>query len=180
MGYFTGPSGSDGGWLAECDLEHVRRWVGQRAFEIALASGLVYVEAPHFANGAVHAVLRDGLATTLRKHVEVLRRVSGQAIELRIGEVPRLSGEAAAQVLRIAQEGLGNAVRHSGARRIKVRLDDRVLVVADDGHGFDRHAVRGRRLGLTSMAERATELGARLDVVSAPGEGTTIRLELPA
>jgi signal transduction histidine kinase len=122
----------------------------------------------------------EGLGTVLRKHVEVLRRVSGQAIELRIGEVPRLSGEAAAQVLRIAQEGLGNAVRHSGARRITVRLDDRVLVVADDGHGFDRHAVRGRRLGLTSMAERATELGARLDVASAPGEGTTIRLELPA
>jgi signal transduction histidine kinase len=120
----------------------------------------------------------EGLGTVLRKHVEVLRRVSGQAIELRVGEVPRLSGEAAAQVLRIAQEALGNALRHSGARRIKVRLDDRVLVVADDGRGFDPSAVRGRRLGLTSMAERATELGAALSVDSAPGKGTTIRLEL--
>jgi signal transduction histidine kinase len=106
--------------------------------------------------------------------------VTGQPIELRIGEVPRLSGAAAAQVLRIAQEGLGNAVRHSGAARIKVKLDDRVLVVADDGQGFDRRAVRGRRLGLTSMAERATELGARLTIDSAPGKGTRIRLELPA
>jgi signal transduction histidine kinase len=123
---------------------------------------------------------REGLGTVLRKHVEVLRRVSGQAIDLRVGEVPRLSGEAAAQVLRIAQEALGNAVRHSGARRITVRLDDRRLVVADDGHGFDPSAVRGRRLGLTSMAERATELCARLDIDSAPGKGTTIRLELPA
>jgi signal transduction histidine kinase len=114
----------------------------------------------------------------LRKHVEVLRRVSGQAIDLRVGELPRLSAEAAAQVLRIAQEALGNAVRHSGARRIKVRLDDRRLVVADDGRGFDPSAVRGRRLGLTSMAERATELGAALSVDSAPGKGTTIRLEL--
>src|SRR5918911_1122531 len=56
----------------------------------------------------------EGLGTVLRKHVEVLRRVSGQAIDLRVGEVPRLSGEAAAQVLRIAQEALGNAMRHAG------------------------------------------------------------------
>jgi signal transduction histidine kinase len=51
-------------------------------------------------------------------------------------------------------------------------------VVADDGRGFDPSAVRGRRLGLTSMAERATELGAALSVDSAPAKGTTIRLEL--
>src|SRR3954447_10892948 len=122
----------------------------------------------------------EGLGTVLRKHVEVLRRVSGQAIDLRIGDVPRLPGAEAAQVLRIAQEALGNAVRHSRAGRIKVKLDGRVLVVADDGRGFDKSAVRGRRLGLTSMAERATELGATLRVDSAPGQGTTIRLELAA
>src|SRR3954451_23662232 len=79
----------------------------------------------------------EGLATVLRKHVEVRRRVSGQAIDLRIGEPPRLPGAAAAQVLRIAQEALGNAVRHSGARHVKVRFDGRVLLVSDDGHGFD-------------------------------------------
>src|SRR5207247_4340516 len=84
----------------------------------------------------------EGLATVLRKHVEVLRRVSGQAIDLRIGEAPRLPGEAAAQVLRIAQEALGNGLRHSGATHIKVKLDGGVLIVADDGCGFDRVAVR--------------------------------------
>jgi signal transduction histidine kinase len=116
----------------------------------------------------------------LRKHVDVLRRVSGQAIDLRVGDPPRLAGAEAAQVLRIAQEALGNAVRHSRARRIEVKLDGRVLVVADDGRGFDPGAVRGRRLGLTSMAERAAELGATLRVESAPGQGTQIRLELAA
>jgi signal transduction histidine kinase len=121
----------------------------------------------------------EGLATVLRKHVEVLRRVSGQAIDLRIGEPPRLPGAAAAQVLRIAQEALGNALRHSGARHIKVKLDGRLLVVKDDGCGFDPGAVRGKRLGLTSMAERATELGAQLKIDSSDA-GTTVRLELPA
>jgi signal transduction histidine kinase len=54
-----------------------------------------------------------------------------------------------------------------------------VLEVRDDGVGFDPDAaaVRSRRLGLTSMEERAERLGGRLSVESAPGAGTTVRLE---
>jgi signal transduction histidine kinase len=53
--------------------------------------------------------------------------------------------------------------------------------VADDGVGFDPAApgVRSRRLGLTSMEERARALGGTLAVVSRPGEGTTVTLEVP-
>jgi signal transduction histidine kinase len=128
----------------------------------------------------------EGLEQVLRKHVEVLRRVSGRAIELRIAAPPPLRAEAAGQVFRIAQEALQNALRHAESERIEVRLEDGggrlLLTVADDGRGFDPDApvLRGRRLGLTSMEERATELGGRLSVVSRPGEGTTVRLELPA
>jgi signal transduction histidine kinase len=128
----------------------------------------------------------EGLATVLRKHVEVLRRVYGRAIVLRVRDVPRLAPGPAAQVLRIAQESLGNALRHSGADRIEVRLENGagalVLTVTDDGCGFDPAGpeVRGQRLGLTSMEERATELGGVLTVTSEPGAGTTVRLEVPA
>jgi signal transduction histidine kinase len=128
----------------------------------------------------------EGLATVLRKHVEVLRRVSGQQIDLRVCDVPRLAPGPATQVLRIAQEALGNAMRHSAAKRISVKLggaDGRLfLSVADDGCGFDPAGpeVRGQRLGLTSMEERATELGGTLKVESTLGEGTTVRLETPA
>ena len=54
-----------------------------------------------------------------------------------------------------------------------------VLEVRDDGVGFDPDAaeVRSRRLGLTSMEERAQRIGGRLSVQSAPGTGTTVRLE---
>ncbi len=57
-----------------------------------------------------------------------------------------------------------------------------VLSVADDGRGFDpaRRAVRGRRLGLTSMEERAEELGGTLAIDSTVGEGTRVRLEVAA
>jgi signal transduction histidine kinase len=128
----------------------------------------------------------EGLAQVLRKHVDVLRRITAIPIELRVAAPPLLRAPAAGQVFRIAQEALQNAVRHADAGRIEVRLEDGggrlVLTVADDGRGFDPDApvLRSRRLGLTSMEERATELGGRLSVVSRPGEGTTVRLEVPA
>ena len=128
----------------------------------------------------------EGLGQVLRKHVEVLRHVTGREIELRVASPPSLGPAAAGQVFRIAQEALQNALRHADAGRIEVRLEDGggrlALSVADDGRGFDASApgVRGRRLGLTSMEERAAELGGRLAIESRPGEGTTVRLDVPA
>lgn len=130
----------------------------------------------------------EGLASALRKHIEVLRRVSGRPIELRLGAAPApaLGGRAAGEVFRIAQEALQNALRHADAERIDVVLGEAggrlLLTVADDGRGFDGAAptVRGRRLGLTSMEERAAALGGRLEIDSRPGAGTTVRLEVPA
>jgi signal transduction histidine kinase len=127
----------------------------------------------------------EGLASALRKHVDVLRRVSAHPIELTLGDLPRLPPDQAAQVFRIAQEALQNALRHAGAERIEVRLSNGagalVLDVVDDGGGFDvtDGAVRGRRLGLTSMEERAAEIGGRLEIESATGEGTRVRLAVP-
>src|SRR4051812_22525387 len=123
----------------------------------------------------------EGLATVLRKHVDVLRRVSGQSIVLKVRDVPRFGPDTATQILRIAQEALGNALRHSGASCIKVTLEGATLTVTDDGVGFDPSGpeVRGQRLGLTSMDERATELGGTLRVQSSPGAGTTVRLDVP-
>src|SRR3954468_10408114 len=124
----------------------------------------------------------EGLATVLRKHVDVLRRVSGVQIDLKTCDVPRLAPGPATQVLRIAQEALGNALRHAAAKRIRVKLggdgEKLFLKVVDDGCGFDPSGpeVRGQRLGLTSMEERATELGGRLTVESTLGEGTTVSL----
>src|SRR3954468_12638818 len=121
----------------------------------------------------------EGLATVLRKHVDVLRRVSGQAIELRLRDVPRLAPGPATQVLRIAQEALGNALRHAEAQHIEVRLEGLTLTVSDDGIGFDPSAVRGPRRGLRTLRERAPETGGTLTVPSSE-RATTVRLEVPA
>jgi signal transduction histidine kinase len=130
---------------------------------------------------------RDGLATTLRKHVEVLRRVQGGVpeVELELDGVPPAEVGRDRELLRIAQEALQNAIRHSGATRIVLRVetvDGRLaLEVRDDGVGFDPQAtaVRSRRLGLSSMEERARRLGGELAITSVVGEGTTVRLEAP-
>ncbi|MBA3245470.1 MAG: GAF domain-containing sensor histidine kinase [Actinobacteria bacterium] len=126
---------------------------------------------------------RDGLADALRKHVELLRRLGQLELELSVDEVS-VDVTRDREVLRIAQEALQNVLKHARARRLAVSLragkgDALLLEIADDGVGFDPHSdgIRSRRLGLTSMEERARRLGGRLDVVSTPGAGTTVRLE---
>ncbi len=123
----------------------------------------------------------DGLVPTLRKHVAVLRRVYGREIELDVHGERRLDAGLEQEVFRIAQEALGNALKHSEANRMTVRLnvDSRlVLSVTDDGTGFDPAGPRARRhLGLVSMRERAQALGGELTIVSSAGEGTTVTLE---
>ena len=132
---------------------------------------------------------RDGLAGALAKEIEMLRRVHGVAIELHADTGSEAAGAADRDlaVLRIVHEALHNAVRHARAERVSVRASrqaDGVLMVEvnDDGIGFDpeRAELRSRHLGLTSMEERARELGGRLAIRSAPGAGTTVRLEVPA
>lgn len=100
-----------------------------------------------------------------------------------------LGERARTVVLRVTQEALQNVRKHAAATNVVVRTalarDDRayILEIRDDGRGFDPGAVaaRGRRtFGLQFMRERAELIGGRLDVRSRPGDGTVIRLDIPA
>ena len=127
---------------------------------------------------------KDGLVVALRKHIELLRRIAQRDIELVAGDELRPDPARDQEVLRIAQEALQNAVKHAHAHRVSVRLhgsDGVLLEVEDDGVGFDPGAdgIRSRRLGLTSMEERAERIGGSIEIESTPGEGTTVRLEVP-
>jgi signal transduction histidine kinase len=126
---------------------------------------------------------KDGLAGALRKHVDLLGRLEPGPVELVVdGELPAdLARDR--EIFRIAQEALQNALRHADAGHIAVRLSAKdgaiVLEVEDDGVGFDSRGAdtRSRRLGLTSMDERARRIGGTLEISSTPGSGTTVRLE---
>jgi signal transduction histidine kinase len=131
------------------------------------------------------AVLEEeGLGATLRKHVDVVRRAYGVDIHLDIVEDRWLPVEIASGMFRIIQEALNNALKHANARSICISLAvDTGSVCAeirDDGVGFDPQALpaRARHLGLTSMEERCQRLDGRLELTSAPGRGTAVRVEL--
>jgi len=127
---------------------------------------------------------RDGLCGALRKRVELMGQLHRQRIDFELDD--ELPGDPVrdADVLRIAQEAVQNAIRHGEAGRIVVRLrrDGQALLleVEDDGVGFDPEApeLRSRRLGLTSMEERARRIGGRLELRSAAGRGALVRLRL--
>ncbi|MFC3350744.1 GAF domain-containing sensor histidine kinase [Streptomyces echinoruber] len=131
------------------------------------------------------ALDEDGLVATLRTQVQVLDRAHTARVTFTADGVRALPSAQEEAMLRVAQEALHNALRHSGARRVDVTLERRggkaVLRVADDGRGFDPRSVRraGRHLGLVSMRDRANGVGGRLTVESAPGKGTTIEMEVP-
>ncbi|WP_327346691.1 GAF domain-containing sensor histidine kinase [Streptomyces europaeiscabiei] len=127
----------------------------------------------------------DGLVATLRTQVHVLDRAHSARVTFSGRGARALPAAQEEAMLRVAQEALHNALRHSGAERVDVTLDrlggGAVLRVTDDGAGFDPLGVRraGRHLGLVSMRDRASGVGGRLTVESAPGKGTTIEMEVP-
>jgi signal transduction histidine kinase len=176
-----GSAAPDGGALvaARAQLERLRELAGEALEE--LRSLILGLRPPELE--------RDGLASTLRKEVEMVARTHGTQIELRIepgvaADGDRGDSDRDLALLRIAHEALHNAVRHANADHVTVRLAGEngklVVEVSDDGVGFDPHApdVRSRHLGLTSMEERARESHGRLKIRSAPGQGTTVRVEL--
>ena len=128
----------------------------------------------------------DGLVATVGKDLEVLGRAHGLKADLRINGTLALSSTVEVELYRIVQEALNNAVRHARAEAIEVDVDAVggmvTITVRDDGVGFDpaASAIRERRLGLTSMRERAESLGGTLTVETAPRSGTTVRVEVPS
>jgi signal transduction histidine kinase/dihydrofolate reductase len=97
---------------------------------------------------------------------------------------PRVPQEPVLCLYRIAQEALQNALKHSGARAIVMRLtgtaDGLTLTVTDDGVGFDAGAMEARGLGLISMRERLEAAGGTLRIESAPGRGTRVEASVRA
>jgi signal transduction histidine kinase len=89
-------------------------------------------------------------------------------------------------LFRILQEAVLNVRKHALARELAIELrrdtaaDRLVLVVRDDGRGFDPALYARGHFGLLTMRERAEACGGRLEIQSGPGRGTTLRVELPA
>ncbi len=137
------------------------------------------LRSPALAQGA----LAQALAAFARERAE------GSGVEVVVegaGGERRLSPEVEAELLRIGQEAVVNAVAHARPGRIRVGVaytkSEVSVVVEDDGSGFDPNAPaheRGR-YGLLGLRERAERLGGRLTVRSAPGGGTHVSVTVPS
>jgi two-component system sensor histidine kinase DegS len=146
-------------------------------------------EMRRFMSDLRPTMLQDyGLAPTLKHYVDEYNRFFEKQITFSSADAPLpLSPQQELALFRIVQEALQNIHKHAGANanaEIDVQVDDGELVLSihDDGPGFDPSAV-GPRItsgaGLPGMRERARLVGAELQVVSAPGEGTTLIVRLP-
>jgi len=125
-----------------------------------------------------------GLVPALERLAETFSESSGISVELeaRLGD-ERMPADVETTVYRIVQEALTNIVKHAEATSVSILLVRRdtsiAAVVEDNGRGFEPSTVTSDSLGLDGMRERVKLHEGRLTVETAPGSGTTIRIEVP-
>jgi len=126
-----------------------------------------------------------GLVTAIRGFCNEVAQAHDLSIEFEDRNIPSsISDTASLCLYRIAQEALQNIVKHSGAKRVEIKIsangDGLKLGVVDDGRGFDARTISPNgALGLVSMRERVRLLNGKISIVSQPGEGTRIEATVP-
>ena len=123
-----------------------------------------------------------GVVASLQWLARQFSQRTGIPVEVRGDESQRCTPEVELAGYRIAQEALTNVARHSSASRvvITVRHEGEVLLIEDNGKGFDTDdPERLAGYGMITMRERAEAIGGKLDVHSAKGSGTRITLTMP-
>ncbi len=126
-----------------------------------------------------------GLVATVRGLCRELAQAHGLEIEFTHHQMPEvIAPDTALCLYRLVQEGLRNAIKHSGAQHVGVDLTGSADVVSlrieDDGVGFDPRLIQGKEgLGLDSMRERVIHLEGEITIHSRPSEGTRIDVRLP-
>jgi PAS domain S-box-containing protein len=136
------------------------------------------------------SVLDDfGLVAALNWLVKRQPQGTGLVIELEADPLePRPVADIETVCFRVTQEALTNAARHAKASRVRIELKKREteleLVIRDNGVGFDvpramQHSAAGSSMGLLGMYERVALVGGRIEITSAPAEGTRISAVVP-
>ncbi|RPI83043.1 MAG: hypothetical protein EHM41_16860, partial [Chloroflexi bacterium] len=125
----------------------------------------------------------ETLDSALRHLIDLRRRQDGMTVHLEICGSRDLPEQVSLSLYRIAQEALNNISKHAHTDQAVLRLNlehtPAYLEIEDHGCGFnpEKLATGIDHLGMPGMAERAREIGWRLDITSRPGMGTRIRVE---
>lgn len=141
------------------------------------------------ADMSQEVLLKYGLALALSNYVDRFCYATGIEVRTQICAGAALPDDVALIMYRLAQEALANVRKHSRSPSASVTLemegDDLLLRITDNGIGFDFGAVLsdskdGERLGLRSMQHRIQAAGGDLEIISAPGQGTTVTFRCPS
>jgi signal transduction histidine kinase len=124
---------------------------------------------------------KEGLVAALRTRLETVEARSGIQTNIHVEGERRLPLNLEAELYRLAQEALTNAAKHSKANEVTLwlRFNDQqiYLEVKDDGIGFDLLSANQKGgLGIQSMQERVSQIDGKLEIESAPGKGTSVRV----
>ena len=164
------------------DPEEVRRIADDMQVSLSSVSNMLHELAANLRPASLDHL---GLEATLRQFLDQVNEKHGLKINLDYDVASeRLSADLEISLFRILQESVNNILKHAQATQIDVMLkprgDQLILMVEDDGVGFDpEEARRTKRLGLFGIRERAQAIGGDLVIESAPGKGTTILVEVP-
>jgi signal transduction histidine kinase/ligand-binding sensor domain-containing protein len=148
--------------------------------DIVRDAGTALSEARRSLSGLRRDGSSSGFAAAVAQAARQLTESGDVRLKLSLDDRHRtLPPDLEYNLLRIVQEAIANAVKHSGARTVHVAVDgaaDRLrLLVKDDGMGFDeQHAPPAGHYGLIGMRERAAQIGADFQLTSRPGRGTTV------
>jgi signal transduction histidine kinase len=125
----------------------------------------------------------DGLVGALTRQAAALQARRGVTVRTNLCDEIATPIEVKEALYRIAQEAMQTAIKHANPSEVYLELTCSEpfidMLIKDDGQGFDPRQAFPGHLGLRSMSERATRLGGSVDIDSAPGEGTRVRVKLP-
>jgi signal transduction histidine kinase len=125
----------------------------------------------------------EGLVGALQQRLDAVEGRTGMETRLLVDGEGQLAAPVEEALYRIASEALNNTLKHAAATSVTVRIrinDQRAeLEIVDDGRGFDPGAITDQGgMGLVTMRERTERLGGTLTILSAPGEGTRVKVIL--
>ena len=126
---------------------------------------------------------QEGLVGALQQRLDSVEGRAGVEARLLVEDMVQLSPAVEEDLYRIAQEALNNALKHAAATSVTIRVyvdnGDLVLEVMDDGVGFEPEALSNMGgMGLLSIRKRVERIGGTLDMLTAPGQGTTIKVRV--
>ena len=126
-----------------------------------------------------------GLIPTLKKYIATMEDYNDNITIsfTSLGKERRLESKYEVALFRLMQESVQNALKHAEASHIKVKvemtLQSTMIIVKDDGKGFDPNEKKDQSFGLVGMRERVDMLEGELSIDSSPGEGTIVTIQIP-